>query len=176
MSRGPLLRLPQALVDEGYLLRPQREADYPFLENLYISTRWPEFEPSGWRNEEKRAFLEDQFRLQCRHYRTFYSDAEFSILEYRSVPVGRIYVHRGADDYRVVDISIAEPFRNRGVGTTLLQAVTAEAQAHSKTASIHVEEHNIAQRLYRRLGFQEAGGSGPYRLLVKSCRCARKAS
>lgn len=167
--------LPAALEAEGYSLREETPEDYPFLEGLYISIRWPELARASWPEEDKLAFLKSQFALQCRHYRTFYAESEFAVLERDGTPAGRIYVHRDARDYRVVDISIAETFRNRGVGAALLRAVIEEAETNGKTASVHVEKSNAAQRLYRRLGFEAAGESGPYWLMVRPCRASQAA-
>jgi ribosomal protein S18 acetylase RimI-like enzyme len=168
------LPLPAALAAAGYALREERETDLPFLEGLYVSIRWSELEPSGWPDAVKTAFLQSQFALQRRHYRSFYADAECSILEHNGTAAGRIYVYRGAEDHRVVDISIVEAFRNRGLGSALLGAVIEEAESFGKTASVHVERFNVAQRLYRRLGFQQVGESGPYLLMVR--RCGRAAA
>jgi ribosomal protein S18 acetylase RimI-like enzyme len=71
------------------------------------------------------------------------------------------------EDIRIVDISLLPEFRGQGVGTALLGAVTQEAAKEHRSVSIHVEKFNPAQRLYRRLGFVEAGGSGRYWLMVR---------
>ncbi len=169
MEQERRLLLPAKLAALGFQLREETEADCPFLESLYAAIRWPELAGTGWLDEEKTAFLESQFALQRRHYRQFYANAEFAILERQGAPIGRIYVYRGEQDYRVVDISIADTFRNRGIGAALLTAVIEEAEQAGKTTSIHVEKFNVAQRLYRRLGFQEIGESGPYWLMVRPC-------
>jgi GNAT superfamily N-acetyltransferase len=156
------VELPSALRTAGYSLRPQREEDYPFLERLYFSVRLPELERLGWPEDVRNAFLSGQHRLQHSHYQTYYYDAEFSILERGGMPVGRLYVFRGARDYRVVDISLLPEVRGAGVGGALLKAVQDEAAAQGKSVSIHVEKFNPAQHLYRRLGFCEAGEAGPY--------------
>jgi ribosomal protein S18 acetylase RimI-like enzyme len=44
----------------------------------------------------------------------------------------------------------------------LLGGLIAEASAAGKVVELHVESTNPAQRLYRRLGFIEAGDVSPY--------------
>jgi len=156
---------PPALSAAGYGLRPQREEDYPFLERLYFSVRTPEVEALDWPQETKHAFLVDQCRLQHIHYQTHYYDAEFLIVEKDGEPMGRLYLFRGPQDHRIVDISLLSECRNAGVGSALLKAVQAQAEAAGKTVSIHVEMFNPAQTLYRRLGFREIGEDGPYWLM-----------
>jgi GNAT superfamily N-acetyltransferase len=154
-----------ALRTAGYSLRPQREADYAFLERLYFSVRQPEIDAMGWPQETRNAFLADQCRMQHAHYQTHYWDAEFLILERGGKPVGRFYIFRGPRDFRVVDLSLLPEVRGEGVGGALLKALQDEAAAAGKSVSIHVEKFNPAQNLYRRLGFRRAGDQGPYWLM-----------
>jgi ribosomal protein S18 acetylase RimI-like enzyme len=133
-----------------------------FLERLYRETRWAELAPSGWPDEVKGQFLADQFALQRRHYLAHYADASFDVIEHRGLPIGRLYVFRGPRDHRIVDISLLEDWRGRGIGSALLQEMLDEAGAAGKTVSIHVEVFNPAQRLYQRLGFRAVEQSGPY--------------
>jgi GNAT superfamily N-acetyltransferase len=159
------LELPSDLRAAGIGLRPQTDDDLAFLERLYFGVRWEELAPLGWSDDAKRAFLSDQCRLQNTHYRTHYWDAEFLIIEHDGEPVGRLYIFRGVNDHRIVDISLMPDVRGSGIGTGLLQAVQGEAASIGKTVSIHVEKFNPAQTLYRRLGFREAGEDGPYWLM-----------
>lgn len=159
------LETPAALRAAGHGARAQTPADRPFLEALYISVRAPELEPLDWPESAKRAFLTDQFRLQDLHYQQHYRESEFAILVRRGQPIGRLYLFRGAEDFRIVDISLTPEARNGGVGGEWLRSVMAEAAAAGRSVSIHVEQFNPAQTLYRRLGFREIGESGPYLLM-----------
>ncbi len=162
----PRYVVPAVLAERGYALRSERGGDRDFLETLYIAVRWPELEATGWEEEAKLAFLRDQFALQDRHYAEHYTDAEFLILEKQGLLLGRLYLFRGGSDIRIVDISLLPDARNTGLGTALLLGVQGEARQTGRSVSIHVEKFNPAQRLYRRLGFTEAGGDGPYWLMT----------
>lgn len=159
------IALPSVLRAAGFGLRLQHEDDYAFLEQLYAGVRQAEMDRLDWPAEVKRAFLAEQCRLQHTHYQTHYWDAEFLIVEKREVAVGRLYIFRGANDHRIVDISLLPEIRGAGVGGALLTAVQQEAAAGGKTVSIHVEKFNPAQNLYRRLGFKEIAEAGPYWLM-----------
>lgn len=158
-------KIPSKLLAQGFELRSERQGDRVFLENLYISVRWPELEPSGWTDEAKLGFLRDQFALQDKHYATHYAEAEFLLLEKQNVPLGRLYLYRAKTDIRIVDISLLPEVRNAGIGTALLQGVIAEAVDAGQSVSIHVEKFNPAQTLYRRLGFRVIEEKGPYWLM-----------
>lgn len=64
-----------------------------------------------------------------------------------------------------MDIALLPPHRGRGVGSALLAALTAEAEAAGKPLTIHVERFNPALRLYQRLGFAAVEDKGVYLLL-----------
>ena len=150
------LAVPAVLSDKGFALRPEAEADVPFLRQLYISTRWQELASlADWTDAQKIAFLDSQFDAQRSYYLTQYASAAFDVLEAQGVPAGRLYLDRQADTLLVIDIALLPEWCGRGIGTALLEAMFAEARLSGKGVTISVEKFNPAQRLYRRLGFRE---------------------
>ena len=149
-------------------LRPVADADRPFLVGLYDSVREPELAHLPWDDAMKRAFVEQQFAAQDDHYRTNYPGATLDVVEVDGEPAGRLYVHRGPSDIRIMDIALAPAFRGRGIGTSLLRALMEEAAESGRRLSIHVEMNNPARSLYERLGFEPAGEHGVYLLYVKT--------
>jgi len=146
-------------------LRPATEADRDFLVSVYASTRAEELSHVAWEDGAREAFLEHQFTAQDHHYRANYPGATFDVIEVNGEPAGRLYVHRGQDEIRIMDIALAPPFRGRGIGTGLLRELMDEAGASGRALSIHVEMNNPARRLYERLGFVQAGEHGVYVLM-----------
>ena len=149
-------------------LRPVADADRAFLIELYASVREPELAHLPWDDGMRRAFVEQQFTAQDTHYREHYPGATLDVIEVDGEPAGRLYVHRGASDIRIMDIALAPEYRGRGIGSGLLRSLIAEAQANARTLSIHVETNNPARRLYERLGFVQAGEHGVYLLLERA--------
>ena len=152
---------------DGIRLRPITEADEAFQRELYGSTRAEELARVPWSEEQKRAFLDMQFRAQTVHYAKHYPDGEFLIIEDGGRAIGRLLLHRAPDEIHVIDISLMPDHRRRGIGTKLLQGVLAEAETSNRRASIHVEHFNPAKRLYERLGFRYVKTDGVYDLMVK---------
>jgi ribosomal protein S18 acetylase RimI-like enzyme len=146
-------------------LRPVTDADREFLIELYAGTREEELAQVAWDDAAKRSFLEQQFTAQDHHYRANYPGATLNVIEVDGVRAGRLYVHRGSDDIRIMDIAIAPAFRRRGVATELLEGLIEEARASGRSVSIHVELQNPARSLYERLGFVPAGEHGIYVLM-----------
>jgi ribosomal protein S18 acetylase RimI-like enzyme len=146
-------------------LRPVRADDAEFLYRLYASTREEELRPVPWDAGRKAAFLRQQFDAQTRHYGAHYPQDGFSVVEVDGRPAGRLYVDRGPDEVRIVDVSLLPGHRGAGLGTALLRDVLAEAQAARRRVTIHVERHNPALRLYARLGFAPVQDLGVYLFL-----------
>jgi ribosomal protein S18 acetylase RimI-like enzyme len=65
------------------------------------------------------------------------------------------------DEMRIVEIIIATPFRNRGIGGAAIRTVQAHARAEEKAVRLSVSTTNSAAiRLYESLGFRRIGGDG----------------
>jgi ribosomal protein S18 acetylase RimI-like enzyme len=149
-------------------LRPVEPADEQMLFRVYASTRVDELAAVPWEQEQKEAFLRAQFDAQTRWYREHYGTASFDVVLVDGEPCGRLYVHRGAAEIRIVDIALLPARRGEGVGTALLRDVLAESDETGKRVTIHVERLNPALRLYERLGFAVAADKGVYLLLERS--------
>ena len=89
-------------------------------------------------------------------------DMAFDVIEDNGVPAGRLYLDRQDKTLLIVDLALLPDWRNRGIGTALIEAVFAEARLCGKEVSISVEKFNPAQRLYRRLGFREYAEDNVY--------------
>lgn len=145
----------------------------PFLFDLYARSRAGELEAVPWDRAQKAAFLRMQFDAQHSHYQQHYPGGAFALVLVGDVPAGRLYVDRAPDELRIIDITIAESFRNQGIGTGLIQGLQREASgpapgaaaASARPIRIHVEQTNPAQRLYARLGFRQIADRGPYLFL-----------
>ena len=151
---------------DGTSLRKERPEDEAFLIALYTSTRETELAGVPWTDAQKAEFLRSQFALQRSHYRTYYPDADFCIIETDGRSIGRLYVHRSAQEIRLMDIALLPAWRGRGIGGAYLQALLRKAQAANLPVTLHVEPGNPARRLYLRAGFRRAAELGFYERLV----------
>lgn len=146
-------------------LRPSTPQDVPFLRSVYASTRAEELAVTGWSDAEMDAFLTMQSEAQERHYRSAYPDARFDVVLVDGIDAGRLYVHRGADEIRIIDIAMLPAWRGHGVSTLLLESLLDEARGSARLVSLHVEVGNPAAALYDRLGFHAVEQRGIHRLL-----------
>jgi GNAT superfamily N-acetyltransferase len=158
----PAFALPAALLSQGFALRPETDADIPFLAALFASTRDEELAQVDWTPEQKRQFLAMQFDAQRRHYRSTIDNCAFDVLEQNGAPMGRLYLESRRTRLHVVDISLMPDWRGKGIGTAILAALIAEARAGGRGVGIFVEKFNPALQLYRRLSFTEVEDSEVY--------------
>jgi RimJ/RimL family protein N-acetyltransferase len=146
----------------GLTYRAMTEADLPFIAALYASTRTEELAPTGWPEDLKQAFLEQQHRAQHHHYQSHYPGAEWLIVEKDGEPIGRIYLHAGDLDLRLIDIALVPAHRRAGIGGAMIGDLIEWAAGLGKSISLHVEPNNPVRPLYLRLGFEPLGLSGAY--------------
>lgn len=149
-------------------LRPITDADHDFLLRLYGTVRADELAQVPWTDEQKAAFVLQQFTAQHAWWTEHYPEATFDLVLHDGEPVGRLYVEAWTTELRIIDIALLPEWRGRGLGTALLERVFARGDAAGKAVSIHVEQYNPARRLYERLGFEYRGqASGVYLLMVR---------
>jgi ribosomal protein S18 acetylase RimI-like enzyme len=146
-------------------LRPATPADREFLRAVYASTRAGELALVPWDDATKTAFLEQQFSAQDQHYRANYAGATFDVIEIDGEPAGRLYLHAGEREIRIIDIALRPAFRGRGIGARLIGVVQERAAESGRVVSIHVEHTNPAKRLYERLGFEPVADAGLHLLM-----------
>ena len=146
-------------------LRPAETQDEGFLRQVYAESRREELDQVAWPDGAREEFLRSQFDAQTAHYGQHYPGAEFLIIEHAGQPAGRLYIRRGSQEIRIMEIGLMPLFRNQGIGTALLQTILQEGQSANKLVSIHVEKFNPAIRLYERLGFQIEADRNVYWLL-----------
>ncbi|CAN5588151.1 hypothetical protein BH10ACI3_BH10ACI3_21120 [soil metagenome] len=133
-------------------LRRVTEDDREFLLAVYGSSRAAELAMVPWDDEQKRQFVEFQFEAQTRFYCEKNPAATHDVILFDAVPCGRLYVDRREDEIAIMDIIVLPEYRNRGIGTFLIEGLMAEAEG--RFIGVYVETYNPSQKLFRELGFE----------------------
>jgi ribosomal protein S18 acetylase RimI-like enzyme len=157
---------PRRIAAFGVTYRAMNADDLPFIAALYASTRTDELAPTGWSEELKQAFLEQQHRAQHHHYQGHYPGAEWLIVEKDGEPIGRIYLHQRESELRLIDIALVPAHRRAGIGGAMIGDLLEYAGALGKSISLHVEPNNPVRPLYVRLGFESQGLNGAYEAMI----------
>jgi ribosomal protein S18 acetylase RimI-like enzyme len=139
-------------------LREATPDDQDFLFEVYASTRIDELAETGWPDDQKRAFIQMQFRIRERSYPRV--DNHIVLLNGRAI--GRMLVDRGNEEIVLRDIALLTEYRNAGVGSRLIRDLMKEATGAGKPIMLHVISFSPAVRLYERLGFRQTGEAAAY--------------
>lgn len=121
--------------------------------------------------ELREALLDIQFHAQDQQYATTYPGASHDIVVADGVDVGRLIVDESGDAIRIVDVTIHESHRGRGIGSALLGNLIERADRAGRPVCLSVWPTNVAaRRLYERLGFTVTvtGGDGGYLELLRA--------
>jgi GNAT superfamily N-acetyltransferase len=140
----------------GLSYRLKTEADVPFVERLYRTTREDELAMTGWPEEFKQQFIAQQQFAQNRHVELAHPRAEQLLIEQAGAPIGR------DAELWLIDIALLPERRGRGIGAALLQDLLAHGRALGKPVGLTVVKNSPARRLYERLGFVAVADGGSY--------------
>jgi len=152
-------------MSDSITLRPIEDSDSEFLYRLYASTRESELAQVDWEAPEKERFLRQQFNAQHTYYQQQFPDARFDVVLEEGEPVGRLYIDRREDEFRLIDIALVPERRGAGLGGALMGDLLSTAAEADLPVQIHVERFNPALRLYERLGFEKVEDQGVYWLM-----------
>jgi GNAT superfamily N-acetyltransferase len=118
-----------------------------------------------WSDEQKQAFVSAQFKAQQEHYQKTYPDARHDVILLDGHAVGRLYVARLATEIRIVDVTLAPNYRNRGIGGALLKELKEQAKELHLPIRIYVETFNPSFHFFTHLGFVSGEQQGIYVLM-----------
>ena len=157
------------LSDKFISLRPIQDEDLMVLSKIYGSTREKELKQvADWNDEQKKAFVLQQFMAQHEYYQKNYVGAAFYVIQKNKDSIGRLYIHENFQEkgVRIIDIALLPQWQNRGIGSSILKDILAKASTLNRAVSIHVETFNPAMKLYKKLDFEKISETnGVYHLL-----------
>lgn len=148
------------VVSKTLTLRPETAADAAFVAGLFRADRAAGFAAMGWPEAAVARLLDDQFRLQAAHFDAVYPGLARYVVEERGHAVGRMYVDRAGDGWRLVEIGILPARQGQGLGAAVIRWLARSARAAGAPAvELQVAHDNPrAAALYRRLGFAAIAG------------------
>jgi ribosomal protein S18 acetylase RimI-like enzyme len=128
-------------------LRAARSADFDFALTLYLESTKPLLLDLGhWDEERVRTRFAQDFKPR-----------RARVIHNAGLAIGWIQVSETAQSYHLDQLHIVHGYRNRGIGTRLIQALLNRARRDGRSVSLNVIRGNPAMYLYERLGFQFVG-------------------
>lgn len=141
------------------------DADLPFLESLYGTTRAAELAQVPWTQEQRDEFIAMQFNAQHTFYQEQFTEATYEIVSKDGFDIGRLYLDERDEETRIIDIALMPNYQKMGIGRFMLEQVMNKAKERGVPVTIHVEKNNPAMSLYKRLGFELVEDQGVYDLM-----------
>jgi ribosomal protein S18 acetylase RimI-like enzyme len=87
---------------------------------------------------------------------------------------GRLLVNEESSAIYLIDIALLGEYRNRGIGTHLLNDLQRECDLRQMALRLHCLAASPVRRLYRRLGLEEVGADEIYVRMERSPKPALK--
>ena len=129
----------------AYELRPARASDRDVLYRIkrdalapYAVATW-----GPWNDDAQRARFDASFDVQ-----------RFQIVLIDGEPIGLLETYLEDDHLRLRNIALVAAWRNHGMGTALVRALTRTTRREIRLTVLAV---NPARRFYQRLGFEVVG-------------------
>ena len=126
-------------------LRDATTADYDFLFRLNEVTM---------RDYVVRTFGEWDDAFQARRFRERFDPSKIRVVMVAGRDVGVVEVEATGPEIVLANIRIMADCQGRGLGTTIVTGLLAEARRTGRALRLRVLKVNPARRLYERLGFR----------------------
>lgn len=135
-------------------LRPAKfPDDEEFLQQAYFGTRTEDAALWSVLGEDHVKFLlEMQYKAQMLQYAQSFPNAVYSVVLLDEIQVGRYITAENEREICGVDLAILPEWRNRGIGTKILETSLRKAAETNRVFTFQVLKTNRAIRLYDRLG------------------------
>jgi GNAT superfamily N-acetyltransferase len=147
-------------------LRDEQPEDDFFLLQVYASTRAYEMAMVPWTDEQKAAFVTQQFQAQRSYYRERKPDAQYQVILEDDERVGRLYVDREDAPIHIMDVTVLPQYRKRGIGTFLMKKILEEGTVTHRIVEIYVETFSGSVPFFEKLGFVQKAEEGVNYLMV----------
>jgi GNAT superfamily N-acetyltransferase len=116
-------------------------ADIEWLEPFYESIMRP-------------YYVDLKLVWDCNKFRECFAPSLTKIIQADGVDIGMVKVEERLDCIYLGDLQIQQTYRNKGIGTSLIESVIRSAAIANKPLRLRVLKGNPAKRLYLRLGFR----------------------
>jgi ribosomal protein S18 acetylase RimI-like enzyme len=140
-------------------LRPECPQDESFIRNLILETIAAELGASAWPEPMRSHLLGVQYAGRRQSFRLTFPDAASYVIEAAGVDAGWAVVRDMPQEIFLAEIMVSPECRNRGIGSTVIRQLIAEAVTRRKPVRLTVNAMNYgAIRLYEKLGFRRMDG------------------
>ena len=147
---------------ESITTRSTKPEDQSFLVELYKSSRGDDLRGLGWDEPRISEFLDMQYQAQQNFYNSDYPEATDELILLENKPIGHLMVESRPHEIRCIDLSLLPEYRERGLGTGIIQQLQERARREQKPLRLQVIRYSRAVNLFDRLGFVRTSETGTH--------------
>lgn len=136
--------------------------DQSFLIELYKSSRGDDLRGLGWDEQRISEFLDMQYEAQQNFYATDYEHPRDELILLENKPIGRLMIEPRPHEIRCIDFALLPEYRERGLGTGIIQKLQEIAKSEKKPLRLQVIRFSRAVNLFERLGFVRTSETGTH--------------
>jgi len=147
---------------ESIATRSVTPEDQSFLVELYKSSRGDDLRGLGWDEQRISEFLDMQYEAQQNFYESDYREAADELILLADKPIGRLMIESRPHEIRCIDLGLLPEYRERGLGTEIIQKLQEKARREKKPLRLQVIRFSRAVNLFDRLGFVRTSETGTH--------------
>lgn len=137
-----------------YQLIISTEEDSEFFMELYSEIKSSELHLDLWPEAFRIQMIEMQYNAFMQSTNSEFPNYYDYLILFKSEKVGRLQLDKNEQGFRIINISLLNSFRNKGLGSTIIKEILSEASNKNAPVSLEVDKVNPAFNLYSRLGFK----------------------
>jgi ribosomal protein S18 acetylase RimI-like enzyme len=100
-------------------------------------------------------YVKFNYEWDSTKFREYFDPKTTTVIQADGIDIGMLAVSDREDCIYLGDIQIDSAYRNKGIGTTLIETVIRFGNIANKPVRLRVLKGNPAKELYLRLGFEE---------------------
>jgi GNAT superfamily N-acetyltransferase len=137
-------------------VRPATGADLDFILRVHAESMRPHIEAQWgvWDEQQQRERIFKSTRPETHR-----------IIEAESKPVGCYWIREHPGELELVRLYLLAPWQGRGIGSSILGDLCAEADGLGLPMRLRVLQKNPARRLYERFGFRVIDQTDSHRIM-----------
>lgn len=135
-------------------LKESTDHDSEFFIELFGEIKNSELHLGMWPEPIKSQMIMMQYYAFMQTMKTEFPDHKDYLICFQSKKAGRLQLEKDVKGFRIMNISLLSSFRNKGIGTTIINGLIDDANQKKIPIFLDVDLVNPAFHLYQRLGFE----------------------
>lgn len=138
--------------NEHFYLKKAKLEDQDFLFQVFIECR-PDLQ---WicNTDVQQMVIRQQYEIEHTQTNLIYPDAIHNIIMLNDIRVGRLIINKKEKTVRIIEIGLIESYRNKGIGSTLIDRIKKEALEKGEHILLQVAWFNhSAYQFYKKHEF-----------------------